>query len=56
MIRYASVVTPLCNEAGCLATVPNTDQQLMAIDAGHLSPRGSDYVATTILRPYLPFR
>jgi hypothetical protein len=53
VIRYASVVTPLCNEAGCLATVPNTDQQLMAIDAGHLSPRGSDYVATTILRPYL---
>ena len=56
VIRFASVVTRLCNEAGCLATVPNTDQQLIAIDAGHLSPSGSAYVATTILRPYLPFR
>ena len=52
-IRYASLVTPLCNESGCLATVPNTDQQLMAVDAGHLSPRGSAYVATTILRQYV---
>jgi peptidoglycan/LPS O-acetylase OafA/YrhL len=56
VIRYASLIGPLCSDAGCLATVPDSDQQLMVVDAGHLSPRGSAYVAETILRPYLTFQ
>jgi hypothetical protein len=53
-IRYASLVEPLCNDAGCLATVPGTDRELMAVDSGHFSPGGSRYVADVILRSYLP--
>lgn len=53
VVEYVSLLTELCNEAGCLATVPGTDRQLMAVDSGHLSPAGSRYVAETILAPRL---
>ena len=52
-LRYVSLVQSLCTNGGCLATVPGTDGQLMAVDSGHLSPQGSIYVAETILRPAL---
>jgi peptidoglycan/LPS O-acetylase OafA/YrhL len=52
-LEYVSLLTELCNDAGCLATVPGTDNQLMAVDSGHLSPAGSRYVGQTILAPYL---
>jgi len=53
-IQYVSLVAPLCNESGCLATVPGTDRELMAVDSGHFSPGGSRYVADVILRSQLP--
>ncbi len=55
-IRYVSLLGALCTDTGCLATVPGSDHQLMAVDAGHLTPAGSVYVAETLLRPYLPER
>jgi peptidoglycan/LPS O-acetylase OafA/YrhL len=56
LVRYVSLIGALCNASGCLAALPNTDRQLMAVDQGHLSPFGSIYVADIILRPYLPAR
>jgi peptidoglycan/LPS O-acetylase OafA/YrhL len=53
-IRYVSLLDALCNDMGCLATVPGTDRQLITVDSGHFSPAGSVYVADTILRPYVP--
>ena len=55
-IRYVSLVGRLCDDQGCLATVPFSDRQLMTVDSGHFSPAGSIYVADTILRPLLPAR
>jgi hypothetical protein len=52
-LDYVSLIARLCNEDGCLATVPGTDQQLMTADNGHLSPAGSAYVGRTILAPML---
>jgi hypothetical protein len=52
-VRYVSLVQSLCTHDGCLATVPGTNRQLIAVDSGHLSPQGSIYVAETILRPAL---
>jgi len=55
-VRYVSLIGALCNPDGCVATVPGSDRQLIAVDAGHLSPAGSVYVAETVLRPFLPTR
>ena len=56
VIRYVSLVGRLCDDQGCLATVPGSDRQLMTVDSGHFSPDGSIYVANTILRPLLTSR
>jgi peptidoglycan/LPS O-acetylase OafA/YrhL len=53
-LDFVSLVDALCNDAGCLATVPGTDHQLLTIDRGHFSPAGSRYVGRTVLLPFLP--
>jgi peptidoglycan/LPS O-acetylase OafA/YrhL len=53
-LRYLSLMEPLCRPEGCRATVPGGRRwRLMAIDYGHLSEEGSDYVARTIIVPGL---
>ena len=53
-LTYASIINRVCSAAGCEATVPGSDPpELIAFDAGHLTPRGSTYVATVALRPAL---
>lgn len=51
-LHYVSMIEALCTEAGCLATLPDTTD-LVAVDAGHLSPTGSVFVAEQVLRPHL---
>ena len=51
---YISMVEHLCNDEGCLAVVPGGDRQaLIAVDSGHLSPKGSIFVVDKVLGPYL---
>ena len=39
---------------GCVGVLPgSTDRDLLAFDAGHLTPKGSLYVAEEVLRPWL---
>ena len=53
-LTYASVLSHLCTAADCQATVPGTSPpELLAFDEGHLTPRGSVYVAETALRQVL---
>ena len=53
-LTYVSLVDALCTEQGCQAVVDGTTNELLAFDAGHLTPAGSRFVAQTVLRPYLP--
>jgi hypothetical protein len=53
-LEYVSLLQALCNDAGCLAVAPQTDQQLMTADASHLTPAGSIHVGRSVLAPYLP--
>lgn len=56
-LTYISLASRLCNEDGCLATVPGVaGLNLMAVDYGHLSPTGSAYVVTNIIQPELESR
>ena len=49
---YVSLLDGLCNQEGCLAVVPDRgDRDLIAVDSGHLSPKGSVFVANQLLRP-----
>ncbi len=53
-LSYVSVVDDLCNADGCQAVVPDSSgHNLIAFDAGHLTPKGSVFVAGKILRRYL---
>ncbi len=47
-LRYVSLIEPLCRRDGCRAIVPGGPARLMAIDYGHLSVAGSDYVARIV--------
>ena len=48
---YVSLLDGLCNQEGCLAVVPDRgDRDLIAVDSGHLSPKGSVFVANQLLR------
>ena len=52
--RYVSLIERLCNADGCVAAVPGTSPpELVAFDMGHLTPRGSVYVAEIALRSAL---
>jgi hypothetical protein len=43
----------LCNQDGCVAaTPPAAAGELIAVDAGHLSLKGSVFVAERILMPH----
>lgn len=53
-VTYVSLISRLCDAAGCLAVVPGSSPlELMAFDAAHLTPRGSVYIAQQFLRPVL---
>lgn len=55
-VRYVSLMTALCrDDKACLAVVPGGDAiDLMAVDYGHLSPKGSSYIGRLIWKPLLP--
>ncbi len=53
-VTYVPLIPRLCNADDCQATVPGNDPpELIAFDVGHLTPRGSVYIADLILRPVL---
>src|SRR5262249_28347968 len=53
-LSYLSMVRRLCNDDGCLAVVGDAGPvDLIAVDPGHLSPKGSIFVGERVLHPYL---
>jgi peptidoglycan/LPS O-acetylase OafA/YrhL len=53
-VTYLSALDHLCREDGCLAQVPGEDPlDLMAMDFGHLTPKGSRHVGRAALKPHL---
>ena len=50
LLQYVSLVDALCDADGCLATLPGDNAQLVVVDSGHLSPRGSVFVVDKALR------
>ena len=53
-VTYVSLIDQLCRDGACLARVPGEgDLDLMAVDFGHLSPKGSSYLGRVIWKPYL---
>ena len=53
-VTYLSLLDQLCHDDACLARVPDADPlDLMAVDSGHLSPKGSAYLGRVLWKPYL---
>lgn len=53
-VRFVSVIDKLCRANECRAQVPSYDGfDLIALDYGHLTPAGSDFVAKTALQNLL---
>lgn len=53
-VRYVSLLGQLCRDQACLAVVPGEGPlELMVVDYGHLSPKGSSYLGRTIWKPLL---
>ena len=53
-VEYISIIERLCDADGCVAALPGGGlQDLIVIDAGHLSPKGSAFVVDQILGPTL---
>jgi peptidoglycan/LPS O-acetylase OafA/YrhL len=54
-VKYVSLLDHLCRDhAACLARVPGEGPiDLMVIDYGHLSPKGSSYIGRTIWKDFL---
>jgi peptidoglycan/LPS O-acetylase OafA/YrhL len=53
-VRFVSVIDKLCRLNECRAKVPSYDGfDLLALDYGHLTPAGSDFVAKTALLEFL---
>lgn len=50
---YVSMVDLLCRDGACRAFVPGT-RDLMAVDSGHLSPKGSVYVVRHAFAQFVP--
>jgi peptidoglycan/LPS O-acetylase OafA/YrhL len=49
-VRYVSLIDKLCRENECRARVPSSDEfNLLAMDYGHLTPAGSDFVVKSLL-------
>lgn len=52
-VTYVSMLGQLCRDHACLARVPGEeDLDLMALDFGHLTPKGSAYIGRTVFKPY----
>ena len=53
-LTYVSVINGLCDPSGCVGVLPGSaDRDLLAFDSGHLTPKGSVYLAEQVLRPVL---
>jgi peptidoglycan/LPS O-acetylase OafA/YrhL len=53
-VELVRPLTHLCSVEGCLIRLgPNISTDLMSRDVGHLSPRGSEYLANSLLWPTL---
>ena len=53
-VAYVSVIDKLCKAGTCRAKVPPHDGfDLLALDYGHLTPAGSDFVAKQVLQHFL---
>ena len=53
-VTYLSLLDQLCIQKACLARVPGADPlDLMAVDFGHLTPKGSSYLGRAMWKPYL---
>ena len=53
-VRYVSLIDGLCRANECRATVPASDSfNLIALDYGHLTPAGSNFVVRTQLQSLL---
>lgn len=54
-VSYVSLLDQLCHDDACLAVVPDEGPlDLMVVDYGHLSPKGSSYLGRAIWKPLLP--
>jgi hypothetical protein len=53
-LTYVSLLRGLCNDEGCMAVVPGSaNNDLIAFDFSHLSLKGSEFVASSLLRTEL---
>jgi peptidoglycan/LPS O-acetylase OafA/YrhL len=53
-VTYVSLLDRLCRDQACLARVPGEGElDLMALDFGHLTPNGSEYVGRMVFKPFL---
>ena len=53
-VTYVSLIEHLCRDGACLGRIPGeSGLELMALDYGHLTPKGSSYVGRKVLKPYL---
>jgi len=43
-IEYVSVINELCNSEGCISRVGGAPQDFIAIDYGHFSKNGSEFL------------
>jgi hypothetical protein len=51
-VTYVSLLEHLCRDGACLARIGDADVvELLAVDAGHLSPKGSAYLGPVIWQP-----
>ena len=49
---YVSLLQQLCRDGACLGRVPGEgDLELMVLDHGHLTPKGSSYVGRVVFKP-----
>jgi hypothetical protein len=52
-VSYVSLLDRLCQDGACLARVPGEgDLDLMVMDYGHLTPKGSSYVGRSVFKPH----
>ncbi len=51
-VTYLSLLDQLCRGGACLARVPGeSEADLMALDFGHLTPKGSSYLGRALWKP-----
>jgi len=54
-VSYVSLLDRLCRDGACLAVVPGEGPlDLMVVDYGHLSPKGSAYLGRSIWKDFIP--